>query len=67
MYVMCSGCHRLPICQRSSVTSAMLCDQTVNWSGNVVRNQCQQLRRGLRGLEREGIRYVFKLSSSEES
>lgn len=33
---------------------------------HVVRNQCQQLRRGLRGLEREGIRYVFKLSSPEE-
>lgn len=30
------------------------------------KNQCQQLRRGLRGLEREGIRYVFKLSSPEE-
>lgn len=33
---------------------------------HVVRNQSQQLRRGFRGLEREGIRYVFKLSSSEE-
>lgn len=33
---------------------------------HVVRNQCQQLRRGLRGLEREGIRYIFKLSSPEE-
>jgi protein phosphatase len=33
---------------------------------HVVRNQCQQLRRGLRGLEREGIRYVFKLSAPEE-
>jgi protein phosphatase len=33
---------------------------------HVVRNQCQQLRRGLRGLEREGIRYVFKLSSPED-
>jgi protein phosphatase len=33
---------------------------------HVVRNQCQQLRRGLRGLEREGIRYVFKLCSPEE-
>src|SRR5215831_20359986 len=33
---------------------------------HVVRNQCQQLRRSLRGLEREGIRYVFKLSSPEE-
>jgi protein phosphatase len=29
---------------------------------HVVRNQCHQLRRGLRGLEREGIRYVFKRS-----
>ena len=25
---------------------------------HVVRNQCMQLRRGLRGLEREGFRYV---------
>jgi protein phosphatase len=33
---------------------------------HVVRNQCHQLRRGLRGLEREGIRYVFKLSSPAE-
>lgn len=30
---------------------------------HVVRNQSQQLRRSLRGLEREGIRYIFKLSS----
>jgi protein phosphatase len=33
---------------------------------HVVRNQSQQLRRSLRGLEREGIRHVFKLSSAEE-
>lgn len=33
---------------------------------HVVRNQCHQLRRGLRGLEREGIRYVFRLSSPAE-
>jgi protein phosphatase len=33
---------------------------------HVIRNQSQQLRRSLRGLEREGIRYVFKLSTSEE-
>jgi protein phosphatase len=32
---------------------------------HVVRNQLQQLRRSLRGLEREGIRYVFKLSTVE--
>jgi protein phosphatase len=33
---------------------------------HVVRNQLQQLRKSLRGLEREGIRYAFKLSSVEE-
>jgi protein phosphatase len=33
---------------------------------HVVRNQIQQLRRSLRGLEREGFRYVHKLSSAEE-
>ena len=33
---------------------------------HVISNQSQQLRRSLRGLEREGIRYVFKLSSPEE-
>ena len=33
---------------------------------HVVRNQCVQLRRSLRGLEREGFRYVHVLSSPEE-
>src|SRR4029077_9998650 len=33
---------------------------------HVVRNQSQQLRRSLRGLEREGFRHVFILSSPEE-
>ena len=33
---------------------------------HVISNQSQQLRRSLRGLEREGIRYVFKFSSPEE-
>jgi protein phosphatase len=33
---------------------------------HVIHNQSQQLRRSLRGLEREGIRHVFKLSSAEE-
>lgn len=33
---------------------------------HVVRNQSQQLRRSLRGLEREGIRHVFRLSSPED-
>lgn len=33
---------------------------------HVIRNQAQQMRRSLRGLEREGFRYVFKVSSPEE-
>ena len=33
---------------------------------HVVRNQSQQLRRSIRGLEREGFRHVFVLSSPEE-
>ncbi len=33
---------------------------------HVVRQQCQQLRRSLRGLKREGFSHVFTLSSPEE-
>src|SRR5688572_29363074 len=33
---------------------------------HVVRNQCTQLRRSLRGLEREGFRHVFVLESPEQ-
>jgi protein phosphatase len=33
---------------------------------HVVRNQAQQMRRSLRGLEREGFRHIFRLASPEE-
>ncbi len=33
---------------------------------HVIRNQCSQLRRSLRGLEREGFRYVHVLKTVEE-
>ena len=33
---------------------------------HVVRNQAQQLRRSIRGLEREGFRHVFVLTNPEE-
>jgi protein phosphatase len=33
---------------------------------HVIRNQNQQLRRSLKGLEREGFRHVYVLSSQEE-
>jgi protein phosphatase len=36
------------------------------FGAHVVRNQSQQLRRSLRGLEREGFRHVFTLSTPEE-
>jgi len=37
-----------------------------NFGPHVVRNQSRDLRRSLRGLEREGFRHVFVLSSMEE-
>jgi protein phosphatase len=33
---------------------------------HVIRNQAQQMRRSLRGLQREGFRYVYVLNSLEE-
>jgi protein phosphatase len=37
-----------------------------NFGPHVVRNHCMQLRRSLRGLEREGFRYAHVLSTPEE-
>lgn len=37
-----------------------------NFGPHVIRNQAQDLRRSLRGLEREGFRHVFTLASTEE-
>ena len=37
-----------------------------NFGPHVVRNQRSQLRRSLRGLKREGFRYVFVLDSQEK-
>ena len=37
-----------------------------NFGPHVVRQHTQQLRRSLRGLQREGFRHVFVLSSVEE-
>ena len=37
-----------------------------SFGAHVVRQQAQQLRRSLRGLKREGFRYVFVLNSPEE-
>ena len=37
-----------------------------SFGSRVVRQQAEQLRRSLRGLKREGFRYVFVLNSPEE-
>ena len=37
-----------------------------NFGPHVIRNQAQQLRRSLRGLDREGFRHVHVFSSPEE-
>ena len=37
-----------------------------NFGPHVIRQQTQQLRRSLRGLEREGFRHVFTFNSPEE-
>ena len=37
-----------------------------NFGPLVIRNQTQDLRRSLRGLEREGFRHVFTLAAAEE-
>ena len=37
-----------------------------NFGPHVIRNQTQDLRRSLRGLEREGFRHVFTLAAAEE-
>jgi protein phosphatase len=37
-----------------------------NFGPHVIRQQIQQMRRSLRGLEREGIRRIFTLASPEE-
>src|ERR1700679_1863519 len=33
---------------------------------HVIRNQSAQLRKSMRGLEREGLRHIYKLSSPDE-
>ena len=37
-----------------------------DFGSHVIRNQCLQLRRSIRGLRREGFRYQYVLSSQEE-
>jgi protein phosphatase len=63
--------HVLPVAVVFDLPERLCQDRNVNrpdrqFGPHVVRNQVQQMRRTLRGLEREGFRYVHKLSSPEE-
>lgn len=63
--------HTLPVAIVLNVPERVCQDRNLQRSDrqfgpHVVRNQSQQLRRSLRGLEREGFRYVYTLSTQEE-
>src|SRR5580658_2238263 len=63
--------HVLPVAVVFDLPERLCQDRNVSrpdrqFGSHVIRNQAQQMRRSLRGLEREGFRYVFKLSSPEE-
>lgn len=63
--------HCLPVAMVLNLPEKICQDRNQNRSDrdfgpHVVRQQVQQLRRSLRGLEREGFRHVFVLNSLEE-
>ena len=63
--------HCLPVaivlnCPRRSARNGIATAPDRNFGPHVIRQQSQQLRRSLRGLEREGFRHVHMLSSAEE-
>lgn len=63
--------HTLPVAIVLNVPERVCQDRNQsrpdrNFGPHVVRNQTQDLRRSLRGLEREGFRHVFTLTSVEE-
>jgi protein phosphatase len=63
--------HTLPVAIVLNLPERICQDRNVNrpdrqFGPHVIRNQSQQLRRSLRGLEREGFRYVYTLSTLEE-
>jgi protein phosphatase len=63
--------HCLPVAMVLNLPEKICHDRNQNRSDrdfgpHVVRQQVQQLRRSLRGLEREGFRHVYVLNSLEE-
>lgn len=63
--------HVLPVAIVLNIPEKLCHERNQNrpdrqFGSHVVRNQSQQLRRSIRGLEREGFRHVFTLSSPED-
>ncbi len=63
--------HVLPVAIVFDLPERLCQDRNVNrpdrqFGPHVIRNQIQQMRRSQRGLQREGFRHIFKLSSVEE-
>jgi protein phosphatase len=63
--------HVLPVAIVLNLPERLCQDRNQNrpdrqFGPHVVRNQSQQLRRSIRGLEREGFRHVFVLTSPED-
>jgi protein phosphatase len=63
--------HVLPVAIVFDLSERLCHDRNVTrpdrqFGPHVVRNQVRQMRQGLRGLEKEGFRHVFKLTSPEE-
>jgi len=63
--------HVLPVAIVFDLSERLCQDRNVDrpdrqFEPHVIRKQVQQMRRSLRGLEREGFRYVFKLASPDE-
>src|SRR5262249_41256159 len=63
--------HCLPVAIVLNLPEKLCQERNVNrpdrdFGPHVIRQQIQQLRRSIRGLEREGFRHVFILNSPEE-
>ena len=63
--------HVLPVAMVFNVAEKLCHERNASrpdrqFGAHVVRNQAQQLRRSLRGLDREGFRYVYKFFTPEE-
>ena len=62
-----AGGDRVRICRSRSATSAIEAAPDRDFGPHVIRQQRSQLRRSLRGLQREGFRHVFVIEAPRRS